>query len=77
MLLLDTLQNQVTLPCRAWVQLIGEATAQRIAVAGIGSTSGKAAQRMGLRDVSWPKDPGLQGFLECILQTLARVPTPA
>lgn len=57
------------------MQLVGEATAQRIAIAGIGSTSGKAAQNMGLREVSWPDDPGIEGFLGCILQTLARLQT--
>jgi len=68
---------QALLGRRAWVQLVGEATAQRIAVAGIGSTSGKAAQNMGLREVSWPDDPGVSGFLDCILRTLASSRTPA
>ena len=62
---------------RAWVQLVGEATAQRIAVAGIGSTSGKAAQNMGLREVSWPDEPGVSGFLDCIMRTLETSPAPA
>ena len=62
---------------RAWVKLAGAAGAQRVAVAGIGATSGKAAQSLGLREVSWPDEPGFEGFLECILQTLAKVPTHA
>ena len=62
---------------RAWVKLVGEATAQRVAVAGIGSTSGRAAQGLGLREVSWSEEPGFEGFLECILQSLERTPAHA
>jgi len=60
---------------RAWVELVGQETAECIGVAGIGSTSGKAALKLDLRNVIWTEKPGLEGFADSIMTAL-KMATP-
>ena len=55
---------------RAWVQFVGEETAQRVAVACIGSTSARAADKLGLKNVYYPDEPGMDTFASTIEEAL-------
>ncbi|KAK9902026.1 hypothetical protein WJX75_001619 [Coccomyxa subellipsoidea] len=41
-----------------------------VAIACIGSTSAKAAEKLGLRRIYYPDSPGLEGFVESIVEAL-------
>ncbi|VFQ86888.1 unnamed protein product [Cuscuta campestris] len=53
-----------------WANLIPPAEKQGNAIACIGETTALAAKKLGLRNVYFPKNPGLDGWVDCILQAL-------
>ncbi|CAL9079510.1 unnamed protein product [Musa textilis] len=55
---------------RAWVKLIREPENWDNSVACIGETTGLAAKRLGLKNVYYPKNPGLEGWVDSILEAL-------
>ncbi|KAM7521040.1 hypothetical protein LguiB_020002 [Lonicera macranthoides] len=55
---------------RAWVNLIPESQRWDNSVACIGETTALAAKRLGLRNVYYPRNPGLEGWVESILEAL-------
>lgn len=58
--------------CRAWVALVGlEAAQQKLSVC-IGSTSAKACQAAGLTKVVHPEDPGIPGWVDCVLEAMGQ-----
>jgi uroporphyrinogen-III synthase len=57
---------------RAWVQIAGLDGCPTVAC--IGSTSAKAARQLGIKDVYAPARPGLDGFLDSIMQALDAIP---
>ncbi|XP_057470270.1 uroporphyrinogen-III synthase, chloroplastic isoform X1 [Actinidia eriantha] len=56
---------------RAWVNLISESEHWDNSVACIGETTALAAKRLGLRNVYHPTNPGLEGWLDSILEALS------
>ncbi|KAI3513140.1 hypothetical protein L1887_20466 [Cichorium endivia] len=55
---------------RAWVNLISVSERWHGSVACIGETTASAAKRMGLRNVYYPSNPGLHGWVESIIDAL-------
>lgn len=55
---------------RAWVNLTSESEHWDNAVACIGETTALAAKRLGLRRVYHPTNPGLEGWVDSILEVL-------
>ncbi|KAL3505210.1 hypothetical protein ACH5RR_035051 [Cinchona calisaya] len=55
---------------QAWVNLIPELERWGNAVSCIGETTALAAKRLGLRNVYYPTDPGLDGWVDSILEAL-------
>lgn len=55
---------------RVWVNLISEVERSGNSVACIGETTALAAKRLGLRSVYYPKNPGLEGWVDSILEAL-------
>ncbi|XP_068642207.1 uroporphyrinogen-III synthase, chloroplastic-like isoform X1 [Aristolochia californica] len=55
---------------RAWVKLISEPEKWNHSVACIGETTASAAKRLGLGNVYYPEKPGLEGWVESILEAL-------
>ncbi|KAI7736446.1 hypothetical protein M8C21_011841 [Ambrosia artemisiifolia] len=55
---------------RAWVNLVSGSDRWCGSVACIGETTASAAIRMGLRNVYYPSSPGLQGWVESIIDAL-------
>lgn len=55
---------------RAWVNLISESECWDGSVACIGETTASAAKRLGVRSVYYPTNPGLQGWVDSILDAL-------
>ncbi|KAK4429043.1 Uroporphyrinogen-III synthase, chloroplastic [Sesamum alatum] len=55
---------------RAWVSLIPESQQWDNAVACIGETTAIAAKKLGLRNVYFPANPGLEGWVNSILEAL-------
>lgn len=55
---------------RAWVGLVGLEAAQKVPAACIGSTSARACEKIGLTRVTYAEDPGIPGWVDCILSTL-------
>ncbi|PSS31403.1 Uroporphyrinogen-III synthase [Actinidia chinensis var. chinensis] len=56
---------------RAWVNLISDSEHLDNSVACIGETTALAAKRLGLRNVYHPTNPGLEGWLDSILEALS------
>ncbi|KAL0325636.1 UNVERIFIED_CONTAM: Uroporphyrinogen-III synthase, chloroplastic [Sesamum radiatum] len=54
----------------AWVSLIPEAQQWDNAVACIGETTAVAAKKLGLQNVYFPANPGLEGWVNSILEAL-------
>jgi uroporphyrinogen-III synthase len=54
------------------VQFAGDA-AKDVAVACIGSTSARAAEKLGLQRIFYPEEPSLDNFVGSILEALASV----
>ncbi|XP_052202078.1 uroporphyrinogen-III synthase, chloroplastic isoform X2 [Diospyros lotus] len=55
---------------RAWVNLISESHVWSNSVACIGETTALAAKRLGLRNVYYPTNPGLEGWVDSILEAV-------
>lgn len=55
---------------KAWVEHVGPTSANRITVAAIGSTSARAADKLGLERVKYPEKPGVDTFVETIIDAL-------
>ncbi|XP_028950500.1 uroporphyrinogen-III synthase, chloroplastic isoform X3 [Malus domestica] len=55
---------------RAWVGLISEPEKWSNSIACIGQTTAKAAKKLGLRNVYYPANPGLEGWVGSILEAL-------
>lgn len=55
---------------RAWVNLIPKPEQWSNSVACIGETTASAAKRLGLRNVYYPTNPGLDGWVDKILEAL-------
>ncbi len=47
------------------------------AVACIGSTSAKAARQLGLSEIYSPGKPGLDGFVDSVVEALDAAPAPS
>ncbi|CAL8102228.1 unnamed protein product [Prunus armeniaca] len=55
---------------RAWVNIISELEQWNNSVACIGETTAKAAKKLGLRNVYYPANPGLEGWVGSIIEAL-------
>ncbi|XWS21147.1 hypothetical protein CRYUN_Cryun30bG0030600 [Craigia yunnanensis] len=55
---------------RAWVNLISEPDSWSNSLACIGETTASAAKRLGLKNVYFPMQPGLDGWVGSILEAL-------
>ncbi|CAK9159172.1 unnamed protein product [Ilex paraguariensis] len=55
---------------RVWVNLISESKCWDNSVACIGETTALAAQSLGLRNVYYPTNPGLEGWVDSIIEAL-------
>ncbi|GLT57917.1 hypothetical protein SLA2020_308540 [Shorea laevis] len=55
---------------RAWVNLISEVDQWRNSVACIGETTASATKRLGLKNVYYQTQPGLEGWIDSILEAL-------
>ncbi|EPS68440.1 hypothetical protein M569_06329 [Genlisea aurea] len=55
---------------RAWMSLIPESQRWDNAVACIGETTALAAKKLGLTNVFFPENPGLEGWVDAILEAL-------
>lgn len=58
---------------KAWVEHVGRARAEEMIIACIGSTSARAAEKLGLRNVLFPEQPGLEMFVQTIYEAANRV----
>ncbi|KAJ4701801.1 uroporphyrinogen-III synthase, chloroplastic [Melia azedarach] len=54
----------------SWVNLISESEQWNNSVACIGETTASAARKLGLRKVYYPTHPGLEGWVDSILEAL-------
>ncbi|CAL5006436.1 unnamed protein product [Urochloa decumbens] len=55
---------------KAWLKLISKANNWDNSIACIGETTGSAAKKLGLKSVYYPTTPGLEGWVESILEAL-------
>ncbi|GLT71093.1 hypothetical protein SLA2020_431340 [Shorea laevis] len=55
---------------RAWVKLISDSKRWNNSVACIGETTALAAKRLGLQNVYYPVQPGLEGWVDSIVEAL-------
>ncbi|KAL9688262.1 hypothetical protein QQ045_032681 [Rhodiola kirilowii] len=55
---------------KAWINLLPDSMDWQYAVACIGETSASAAKRLGLRNVYYPSSPGIEGWVDSILEAL-------
>ncbi|KAJ6828562.1 uncharacterized protein M6B38_362410 [Iris pallida] len=55
---------------RAWVNLIQKSENWNNSVACIGETTALAAKRLGMKNVYYPMNPGLEGWVDSILEAL-------
>ncbi|XVF74174.1 hypothetical protein PTKIN_Ptkin13bG0038900 [Pterospermum kingtungense] len=55
---------------RGWVNLISEPNSWSNSIVCIGETTASAAKRLGLRNVYFPIQPGLDGWVDSILEAL-------
>ncbi len=53
---------------KAWVAHVGQDRAEEMTIACIGSTSARAAEKLGLPNVLFPEHPGLEKFVETIYE---------
>lgn len=57
---------------KAWVAHVGQARAEQMTIACIGSTSARAAEKLGLKNVMFPEQPGLEMFVQTICDAVSR-----
>ncbi|RLM74716.1 hypothetical protein C2845_PM15G13070 [Panicum miliaceum] len=55
---------------RAWLKLISKVDNWNNSIACIGETTGSAAKKLGLKRIYYPTTPGLEGWVESILEAL-------
>ncbi|KAF8687432.1 hypothetical protein HU200_043124 [Digitaria exilis] len=55
---------------RAWLKLISKVGNRNNSIACIGETTGSAAKKLGLKSIYYPTTPGLEGWVESILEAL-------
>ncbi|PUZ47829.1 hypothetical protein GQ55_7G197500 [Panicum hallii var. hallii] len=55
---------------RAWLKLISKVDNWNNSIACIGETTGSAAKKLGLKSIYYPTTPGLEGWVESILEAL-------
>jgi uroporphyrinogen-III synthase len=55
---------------KAWVEHVGQARAKEMTIACIGSTSARAAEKLGLKKVLFPEHPGLDMFVQTICEAV-------
>ncbi|CAN6302016.1 unnamed protein product [Urochloa humidicola] len=55
---------------KAWLNLVSEVNNWDNSIACIGETTGSAAMKLGLKSVYFPTTPGLEGWVESILEAL-------
>ncbi|ONL94371.1 Uroporphyrinogen-III synthase chloroplastic [Zea mays] len=55
---------------RAWLNLISKSDNWNNSVACIGETTASAAKKLGLKSIYYPTTPGLEGWVESILEAL-------
>ncbi|KAI8107154.1 hypothetical protein M9434_001799 [Picochlorum sp. BPE23] len=55
---------------KAWVHHVGHDATRAMTVAAIGSTSARAAEKLGLERVLFPEEPGIETFVETIEMAL-------
>lgn len=55
---------------RSWMEIISSVGLWNNAVVCIGETTGLAAKQMGLQKVYYPENPGIEGWVRCILDAL-------
>uniref|UniRef100_A0A7N0V2S4 Uroporphyrinogen-III synthase n=1 Tax=Kalanchoe fedtschenkoi TaxID=63787 RepID=A0A7N0V2S4_KALFE len=55
---------------KAWINLLPDSRDWQYAVACIGETTASAAKRLGLRNVYYPSSPGIEGWVDSILEAL-------
>ncbi|XP_040998520.1 uroporphyrinogen-III synthase, chloroplastic-like isoform X2 [Juglans microcarpa x Juglans regia] len=55
---------------RAWVKLINDSKSWNNSIACIGETTALSAKRLGLQNVFYPAQPGLEGWVDSILEAL-------
>lgn len=57
---------------KAWVHHVGHEAARAMTIAAIGSTSARAAEKLGLDRVLFPDEPGIETFVETIEMALQK-----
>lgn len=55
---------------KAWVEHVGQARAAEMTIACIGSTSARAAEKLGLKKVVFAEEPGLDTFVQTIVDAV-------
>ncbi|EIE21204.1 tetrapyrrole biosynthesis, uroporphyrinogen III synthase [Coccomyxa subellipsoidea C-169] len=55
---------------KAWLACVGDQESADVAIACIGSTSARAAEKLGLKRIYYPDSPGLEGFVVSIVEAL-------
>ncbi|KAL6645443.1 hypothetical protein ACP70R_017051 [Stipagrostis hirtigluma subsp. patula] len=55
---------------RAWLNLVSQADSWNNSIACIGETTATAAKKLGLESIYYPASPGLEGWVESILEAL-------
>ncbi|KAK9804422.1 hypothetical protein WJX72_011920 [[Myrmecia] bisecta] len=62
---------------KAWLKHAGDKFAKDMAIACIGSTSARAAEKLGFSRVFYPEQPGMEGFVTSIVEALQGTAVPA
>ena len=57
---------------KAWVAHVGQARAEQMTIACIGSTSARAAEKLGLKNVVFAEQPGLDMFVQTICDAVSQ-----
>lgn len=57
---------------KAWVSHVGQARAEQMTIACIGSTSARAAEKLGLKKVIFADQPGLEMFVQTICDAVSQ-----
>lgn len=71
------LHTQSTQPRRAWVALVGAEAAKQTLSVCIGSTSARACEAAGMSRILYPDAPGIDTWVECVLEALEGSKQPA
>lgn len=55
---------------RAWVQIVGEEATRGMSIACIGSTSARAAEKLGLQAIKYAEEPGVDTWAAVVQECL-------